>query len=94
MASSPLNCAQNDEQNDRSNYGRDDGGDETGADADAQNAGEQATDHGTENSHDNVAYEAEPAALDQPASEPARDCTDDQPNNDAVFAYFSCLRQI
>jgi hypothetical protein len=44
-------------------------------------------------SHDNVAYEAEPAALDQQASEPTCDRTDDQPNDDAIRAH-SCLHLI
>jgi hypothetical protein len=90
VASRPLYCPQNDEQDDRSDHRRYDGGDKTGADAEAQSAGEPATDQGTDNSHDNVAYEAEPAALDQHASEPTCDRTDDQPNDDALRAH-SCL---
>ena len=54
---------------------------------------EPATDQGADNSHNDVAYETEPATLDQPARKPACDCADDQPNDDAM-GFHSCLPQI
>src|SRR5580698_5475024 len=91
LRSGALHQLDDEQQNYRTDERVDDGADEIAADQRETDLWQQpACDNRTDDADNNVADQSKPAAFDNHAGEPASDCTDDQPNNNAHRSPLFC----
>ena len=91
--SSPPHGAKQKKKQGSADEACDDRRDPSGADVDVQDASQPAANEGSDDADNNVADQAEAAALDECPGKPASDSADNQPSQQTVSFHFEFILQ-